>query len=119
MATPKNPAPHWAARQRYYDQKGRAGHRDIEWLLTFDEWYNWWLSNGIDKDFPTKLHKEQKCMCRPNDAGPYSLDNIYCGSRSENTKERNITRPNVGLLGIKGLAHPRFGKAPWNKKVAV
>jgi hypothetical protein len=58
-------------------------------------------------------------MCRPNDAGPYSLDNIYCGSRSENTKERNTTRPNLGWTGITGSAHPRYGKTAWNKKVAV
>lgn len=116
MSKPTNPAPHWAARQRFYDQKGRAGFRGIEWHLTFEQWYQWWLDHGVDRDHATTHSRDQLCMCRPNDTGPYSLDNIYCGTRSENTKERNRTRPNNSLLGRKGADHPRWGKAPWNKK---
>ena len=109
MRVVKNPAPHYAARQRYYDQKGRAGFRNIEWELTFTEWYNWWLENGVDKNMPTTHSKDQLCMCRYNDEGPYSLENIYCGTRSQNTKERNKTRPNLGWKGVKGPEHPRYG----------
>jgi hypothetical protein len=119
MAIPKNPAPHWAARQRFYDQKGRAGFRNIKWELTFDEWYKWWLDHGIDKDIPTQHNKNQKCMCRFKDEGPYSLSNIYCGTRSENTRERNKTRPNNSMLGRKGDLHPRFGKPAWNSGVKI
>lgn len=113
---PKNPLPHYGARQRYYDQKGHARHRGIEWELTFEQWYQWWLDQGVDKDHPTKVCGQQLCMCRPNDKGPYSLDNIYCGTRSENTKERNKTRPNLGWKGVFGKDHPRYGLKPAPKK---
>lgn len=112
MSQPNNPQPHWAARQRFYDQKGRAGYRGIEWKLTFDQWYQWWLDQGVDKDYPTALDRNQLCMCRPGDAGPYSLDNIYCGTRSENTRERNATKPNLGHKGVTGVKHPRHGLTP-------
>jgi hypothetical protein len=116
MSKPKNPAPHWAARQRFYEQKGKAGFRGIEWNLTFEQWYQWWLDQGIDKDYATQVNRDQLCMCRPGDNGPYSIDNIYCGTRSQNTRERNRTRPNPGWIGVTGSAHPRFGKTAWNKK---
>jgi hypothetical protein len=105
-----DPAPHWAARQRYYDQKGRAGYRGIEWRLTFEEWYQWWRDQGIDRNLPLNANSGQGlCMCRFKDEGPYSLENIYCGTRSENSKERNQTRPNSGWTGITGSNHPRYG----------
>ena len=107
-----NAQPHWPARQRYYDQKGRAGFRGIEWNISFDEWYQWWLDHGVNKDHPTHQDRDQLCMCRRGDAGPYTLDNIYCGTRSQNTQERNITRPNLGHKDQFGSSHPRYGLLP-------
>jgi hypothetical protein len=75
------------AKDRFYYQKKGSRSRGIEFKLNFDEWYNWWLSNGIDKNLPTENKKDQLCMCRVNDTGPYSLDNIYCATRAQNIKD--------------------------------
>ena len=72
------------AKYRYADHKKGAKGRGIEFLFTFDEWYNWWLSNGVDKNYAGKNNKDQLCMCRINDSGPYSVDNVYCDTRQNN-----------------------------------
>jgi len=76
----------------YNTHKISARKRGIEFLLTLDEWYNWWLSNGIDKNGPSQKQlgiprKDTLCMCRFNDVGPYALDNIYCATASQNVKD--------------------------------
>lgn len=76
----------------YHSQKKIAEKRNIDFLLTFDEWYQWWLSNGIDKNGPSQKElgidrKNTLCMCRYGDIGPYSLDNIYCATASQNAKD--------------------------------
>lgn len=72
----------------YKAQKNSAESRDISFELTFDEWYNWWLKHGIDKNFSQgKRTKDTLCMCRYGDVGPYSLDNIYCATASQNSKD--------------------------------
>jgi hypothetical protein len=76
--------------KRYLEKKGDSYRRGIEWKLTYEEWYNWWLSNGVDKEFDfTPMNKNKLCMCRYNDTGPYELTNIYCATNSENVKLRN------------------------------
>jgi len=76
----------------YSSQKISALHRGIPFELTFEEWYNWWLLNGVDKNGPSQKQlgisrKDTLCMCRFNDTGPYNLDNIYCASASQNSKD--------------------------------
>ena len=74
---------------RYNAHKAHATKRGIDFLLTYQEWYDWWLKNGIDKEGPTqgKRTKDTLCMCRFGDTGPYSLNNIYCGTVSQNSKD--------------------------------
>lgn len=74
------------AKIRYGIHKNAAKRRGIEFLLTFDQWNTWWLANGIDKNYPTQKGPSIPCMCRYNDQGPYSLDNIYIDSLSNNIK---------------------------------
>lgn len=67
----------------YNSQRQTSKRRGVEFLLSFDEWVGWWESTG-------KMHlrgKRRGCyqMCRLGDVGPYSIDNIYCGSVSENS----------------------------------
>lgn len=76
--------------QKFYAQKREAYKRNIPWNITYEEWYNWWLKNGVDKDLDFEpMNKDKLCMCRFNDSGPYQLDNIYCATNSENVKLRN------------------------------
>ena len=80
-----NRATHLKAHKRYKSTRDQAKQRGIPYELTFAEWYNWWLSHGIDKNLPPTNH--QYCMCRHNDTGPYNLDNIYFATRGQNTKD--------------------------------
>ena len=74
------------AKHRYAVQKAGAKARNVEWQLTFEEWNSWWIKNGIDKNISnSSLGPDQPCMCRNNDTGPYSLDNIYLASRKQNS----------------------------------
>ena len=73
------------AQRRYYTHHLSAAKRKIPFLITFDEWYNWWLSNGVDKNKSQGPRtKDTLCMCRFNDQGPYELSNIYCASLEKN-----------------------------------
>lgn len=64
----------------FLKQRRSAKLRNIKWELTFEEWTKWW---GVDIKFRGR-YKNSLCMCRYNDAGPYSLGNIYKGSMSHN-----------------------------------
>lgn len=67
----------------YRSQKCSAARRGIDFILTFEEWLQWWVDTG-------KLHLRGKKkgsyqMCRHGDIGPYSLENIYCDTVSNNS----------------------------------
>jgi hypothetical protein len=97
------------AKKRFsYSQFG-AKKRGVAFLLTFEEWYQWWLQNGVDKNGPSTggLKRNQLtelCMCRFNDTGPYALNNIYCATRSQNSldnlRKGGIEKPIQTPLGI-------------------
>ena len=96
---PKSPLSY--AKGRYNTQKAGAKARGIPFLLTFEEWYNWFLSQGVDRNIPQGNGGGSKAMCRYNDSGPYSLSNIYLGTQSSNiqdfnkrTKRKMIKTPN-------------------------
>lgn len=76
------------ARQSFCVQRWSAKKRNILFLITFDEWYNWWLSNGVDKHQTAPPRSSNTlCMCRINDTGPYSLTNIYCATVKQNSAD--------------------------------
>lgn len=89
------------ARNRYTIHKNSAKSRGIDFNLTYEEWYNWWLSNGVDKNFPTDNGPNRPCMCRYGDTGPYSLDNIYFDTLSNN------------------IIYANTGKRRWSKKIST
>jgi len=73
---------------RYNWHRRTANKRNIPFLFTFSEWDNWWLQNGVDKNLPCEPNNGNTlCMCRYNDVGPYEIDNVYCATRSQNTKD--------------------------------
>lgn len=73
-------------KSQYEIQRRNAKCRNIGFHFTFEEWYNWWLSTG-------KLHlrgnttDKPYMMCRIGDIGDYSIDNVYCGTHSDNVKD--------------------------------
>tara|TARA_R110000782_G_C14686523_1_gene400650 strand:- start:36 stop:434 length:399 start_codon:yes stop_codon:yes gene_type:complete len=77
------------ATQKFGWQMRSAIKREIDWQLTFNDWYQWWLDQGIDKHNDTKpMCGDKLVMCRKNDTGPYSLSNIYCATSSQNVKDQ-------------------------------
>lgn len=77
------------AKSRYNDQKGAARKRGIAFNLTFEQWDQWFLNQGIDRNIPQGKDANCWCMCRFNDQGSYDLNNIYLDTNSNNVKLRN------------------------------
>ena len=72
-------------RRAYMSQKAGAKQREIAWLFTFDTWLDVWESSGrIHERGPGR---NQFCMARTNDAGPYSPDNVRITTNEDNWKE--------------------------------
>lgn len=91
---------------RYGKHKRDAASRGIAFNLTLEEWYNWWIQQGVDKNISSKLDKNTLCMCRFNDQGAYELSNIYCASLSQNQKDARKFNPNFGKTRSKPLRTP-------------
>lgn len=77
------------ARKKYARHKAQSKFRNIGFNFSFDDWYQWWLSNGIDKNQKDKWDPfNRPCMCRYNDSGPYEISNVYFSNNVENTRDR-------------------------------
>lgn len=69
----------------YSKQKSSARHRGIEFILSFEEWYNIWLNSGY-----WHLRGKGKgtyVMSRIGDTGPYEIGNVFIQSNSDNVSE--------------------------------
>ena len=85
------------AYRAYHNKKKDARERGIPFHLTLHEYYDWFLSHGIDKNIPQINDKNAMCMCRFNDAGEYTLDNIYLDTMSNNSKLANKLNQQSGV----------------------
>jgi hypothetical protein len=68
-------------------QKYGAKKRKIDFNLTFEQWYKWFLDQGVDRNIPQKNKGSSWAMCRKNDQGPYELGNIYLATMSQNSSD--------------------------------
>ena len=66
----------------YNAQKSMALKRGLEWNFDFLTWTVWWISTGHFDERGVK--NDQYQMCRINDIGPYSWDNVYCDTGKNN-----------------------------------
>jgi hypothetical protein len=71
-----------AATQAFDRQRRNAKRRGIPFLLTFEEWWDWWQTDGRWLNRGSKSSNFQ--MARIGDAGPYALGNIYCSVARDN-----------------------------------
>ena len=77
-------------RGSYHTQKCGAKKRGIDFLLSFDEWLKIWEDSGhLDQRGPSK---DQYCMARIGDIGPYAVENVKIVTSSENSAEARIGR---------------------------
>lgn len=71
-------------KRAFYSQKANAKRRNIEWDLTFDEWWELW-----EPYFHMRGHgKNGLCMGRNGDAGPYKVGNVYITTNLGNLLDR-------------------------------
>lgn len=71
--------------EAYKNQVRSSRKRGIDFLLTFEEWRDWWL---IDDRWGNRGRcAGQFVMARKGDAGPYSIDNIYLATSRQNLKD--------------------------------
>jgi len=81
------------ARKKFSRHRAQAKYRNIPFYFDFDTWYNWWLSNGVDKNIDQKWHGSfRPCMCRYNDIGPYEPNNVYCATHPDNARDAHTGR---------------------------
>ena len=68
--------------QAFNGQKHSAKLRNIEWQFDFMTWLIWWIKTGhLDERGVTDSGYQ---MCRINDTGPYSWENVYCDTGKNN-----------------------------------
>ncbi len=85
-------------RNRYWEAKHSAKTRGIQFLLTFDEWWNIWNESGKYNQRGCK--KGQYVMSRKGpDIGPYEIGNVFIQTNSANVSEARI----AGTPWNKGL----------------
>jgi hypothetical protein len=78
------------AKQRFKDNKNRVLKMNNKWEISFEDWYAWWLSHGIDKELPGEAYSKLSLMLvRIDETKPYTIDNIQAMTRGKN----NIGRP--------------------------
>ena len=80
-------------KHKYNCQKNSAVLRGIDFLLTFDEWLNIWISSGhLDQ---RGCRTGQYNMSRINDIGPYAVGNVFIQKHEDNLSQahRGCHRP--------------------------
>lgn len=69
-------------------QRSQAKHRGIEFLFTFEQWFQIWVDSG-------HLH-ERGCkkgcyvMARIGDRGPYSIENVEIITQDDNHRQASV-----------------------------
>jgi len=99
----------------FQSQKQTARLRGIEWLLTAEEWCDFWRTDNRWE----RRGKTRGClvMGRKGDVGPYSVENIYCTTVEDNAAAVRKERKRAGLA--KARAEGRIGGDSWGTKAVI
>lgn len=89
---------------RYHQHKGKSLYRGIEFLLTFEEWWDLWQTSGKWEERGRR--KDQYVMARFGDQGAYELGNVRICLAGDNTDEMRLGLP------------PRSRRSPEEQKAA-
>jgi hypothetical protein len=93
-------------KRRFWQQRQQARGRNIEWKLTFEEWWAIWQQSGKWEYRGCK--KGQYCMSRKGDIGPYATDNVFIQLHSNNISDANKGK-STGPISEKRLSTIRPG----------
>lgn len=85
---------------RFREQRANAGYRNIEWHLSFSEWWSIWLESG---KWSQRGRGHGYVMSRPGDVGPYAIGNVKIIEATENSRENIIRYWNEIRAGIRTL----------------
>jgi len=75
----------------YHNAKFSAKYRNIDWQFTPEQWRQWWLDNGVDKNQPRHYKGDSFVMARYGDQGPYHPDNVYITTNTGNLQDADHT----------------------------
>lgn len=70
-------------KSKYYEHRQNARRRNIEFNLSYNEWINIWMQSGHWEERGRGANKY--AMCRFNDIGPYSINNVYIDLNKTNS----------------------------------
>lgn len=117
------------AKKRFRQHKFNAMYRNVEFNLTFEQWYQIWQDSGHWENRGRGIGKY--CMSRIADSGPYELGNVYINLNQNNASDGNLGKKDsletrykksLGLTGIKRTPEQveanrirNLGRIPWNK----
>lgn len=73
----------------YWAQRKNAVHRGIGWELNLWQWWKTWEQSG---HWGERGRGRGYGMCRLNDTGPYSVDNIYIATGVDNIRDYWINK---------------------------
>lgn len=77
-------------KNKYKLQMRAAARRGIEWLFTFETWWEVWEYSGRWEQ--RGRGASEYCMCRKLDKGAYSPDNVYIATSGYNRQQQGIYR---------------------------
>lgn len=73
-------------------QRQSAKQRNIEWRLTFWQWWSIWKDSGKWAERGRGVGKY--CMSRIGDSGPYSVENVAIITNEQNQSDSFLVHPN-------------------------
>ena len=74
-------------RFRWRRQKYEAKKRNIEWNLTFEQWWDIWQQSGFYHLRGSS--RGEYCMSRYQDQGAYEVGNVYINLHTNNISDAN------------------------------
>ena len=79
-------------RRAYMKHRNEAGRRGVEFLFTWEEWRDWWLTDGRWSRRGTVHGAAALVMGRHGDTGPYAVYNVYPATVAENNRDADRFR---------------------------
>lgn len=100
--------------RRFIEQRRNAKTRGIGWELTFWQWWSIWQQSG---HWHERGRGQGYVMCRLNDVGPYSEDNVFIATAADNSSNsiwrrlglpRGVTRKNCRFAAYRMYGNETF-----------
>ena len=101
------------AKKKYWAHYSSAKTRNIAFELTYDQWIAIWLNSGHWHNRGNK--RNQYCMSRYGDTGPYSQSNVFIQLAVDNTREGIVSRKSNGHYKVSTATRVKMSQAKKGK----